>query len=288
MKKKKGTSKSVALCVGALLCFFMVHRSLTSGPGSFDNIVSCLAFPFVQIQQVLLEPLVRLYAELHRRSLVDVAYKGVVQERDDLQAHLLELEATRSFVEETEEIRSFKEQYKNATAVLVRVLMRQSARGATVMGANFFLVEGGANKGIRKDTAVVYKNSLVGKVTEVYPYYSKVLLISDPSCKVAAYCDVTGTQGIYQGAGLGALGALTHVGHLSELQEGDTVFSSGEGMIFPKGFGIGTVSSFVKNEGDMQYTIAITPFLDFSTVDYCYVLKKETLIDEDEKAPVVA
>ena len=275
MKKKKGTSKIVGLCVGAVLCFFIAHRSLTSAPGSFDSIVSCLAFPFVQAQRVVIDPLVRVYGEWHRKSLVDVAYKVAVQERDDLQAQLLELEATRTFAQETEEVRSFKDQYKNPAAVLVRVLMKQSGTGADVMGSTFFLVDAGTNKGIHKDTAVVYKNCLVGKVTEVYPYYSKVLLIADPSCKVAAYCDVTGTQGIYQGAGLGVMGALTHVGHLSEVQEGDTVFSSGEGMIFPRGFGIGTVSSFVKNEGDMQYTIAITPFLDFSTVDYCYVLEKE-------------
>ena len=283
MKKKKGTSKTVALCVGAILCFFIVHRSLISGPGSFDRVVSCLVFPFIQVQHVMIDPLVRLYAEIQRKSLVDAAYKVAVQERDDLQARLLELEATRNFAQETEEIRLFKDQYKNSAAALVRVLMRQSGSGGS-----FFLVEGGVNKGIHKDTAVVYKNCLVGKVTEVCPYYSKVVLISDPSCKVAAYCDVTGTQGIYQGVEFGLLGALTHVGHLSQLQEGDMVFSSGEGMIFPRGFGIGTVSSFVKNEGDMQYTIAITPFLDFSTVDYCYVLKKETLVDENEKRPVAA
>jgi rod shape-determining protein MreC len=274
MKKKKGTSKTVALCLGAILCFFIVQRSLKSEVGSFDKIVSSLAFPFVQAQHMMIDPLVRFYVELKRRSFVDAAYKTVVQERDDLQAQLLELKATKNFAEETEEVRLFKDQYKNSVAVLVRVLMRQSGSAG-----NFFLVEGGEDRGIHKDTPVVYKNCLVGKVTEVCPYYSKVVLISDPNCKVAAYCDVTGTQGIYQGAQEGLFGALTHVGHLSELQEGDTVFSSGEGMIFPRGFGIGTVSSFVKNEGDMQYTIAITPFLDFSVVDYCYVLEKETLVD---------
>jgi len=271
MKKKKGTSKTVALCIGAILCFFIVQRSLKSEVGSFDKIVSSLAFPFVQAQHMMIDPFLRFYVELKRRSFVDAAYKTVVQERDDLQAQLLELKATKNFAEETEEVRLFKDQYKNSVAVLVRVLMRQSGSGG-----NFFLVEGGENKNIHKDTAVVYKNCLVGKVTEVYPYYSKIVLISDPSCKVAAYCDVTGTQGIYQGVQEGVFGALTHVGHLSQVQEGDTVFSSGEGMIFPRGFGIGTVTSFVKNEGDMQYTIVITPFLDFSMVDYCYVLEKET------------
>lgn len=270
MNKKKGTSRLVVLCIGAVLCFFVAHRSVTTNPGSLDRLFSCLAFPIVQIQRLVWDPFVHFCSEFKRRAAVDEVYKRTVQERDDLQAQLLELKATQHFFQETEEVRSFKDHYKHSKAVLVRVLMRQSGTDG-----NFFLVDGGSQKGIHKDTAVVYKNCLMGKVTEVYPYYSKVVLISDPSCKVASYCDATSTQGIYQGSGSEALGALTHVGHLSEVQEGDTVFSSGEGMIFPRGFGIGTIKSFAKNEGDMQYTIVVTPFLDFSTIDYCYILEKE-------------
>jgi rod shape-determining protein MreC len=272
MNKKKGTSRVVVCGVGAVLCFFIAHRSLTNDPGTFDRCISCLAFPLVQLDRLVLDPLVHLYEEFKRRSMIDDAYKTVVKERDELQAQLCEMKATEHFIHETEEIRSFKEQYKNSNAVLVRVLMRQSG-----VDGNFFLVDAGSNKGIHKDTAVVFKNCLVGKVTEVYPYYSKIVLISDPSCKVASYCDGTGTQGIYQGVGAESTGSLTHVGHLSHVQEGDTVFSSGEGMVFPRGFGIGTIKSFVKNEGDMQYTIVVAPFLDFSTVDYCYILEKEEI-----------
>lgn len=269
-KNKKGRSKALVMLFFAVVCFFIVHRSSELAPGAIDRVVSYAVFPFLQVQHMVIEPVTYLCAEWKRRAIVDAAYQTAVKERDDLQGKLLALQATQKFEQETAEVRAFAEQYHNPGAVLVRILMRQS--GET---GKFFLIDGGTNKGIHKDTAVVYKNYLVGKVAEVYPCYSKVVLISDPSCKVAAYCDGTATQGIYQGAGPSQEGALTRVGHLSEVREGDTVFSSGEGVIFPRGFGIGTIRSFVKNEGDMQYTIAVTPFLDFSTIDYCYVLEKE-------------
>ncbi len=273
MKKKKGKSKILGMFFVAIVCFFIVQRVINSAPGAVDRVVSYAVFPFLQLQRLVIEPITYLCAEWKRRIDVDALYQAVVKERDDLQADLLALQATQKFEEETAEVCAFKEQYHNPDAILGRVLMRQSGNGG-----NFLLIDVGSAREVHKDTAVVYKNYLVGKVVEVYPSYSKVIVISDPNCKVAAYCDKTATQGIYQGAGLNQDGVLTRVGHLSNVCDGDTVFSSGEGVIFPRGFGIGTIRSFVKNEGDMQYTIAVTPFLDFSTVDYCYVLKKEMAV----------
>ncbi len=271
MKRKKGTSRTVvALIVAAVVCFFLVHRSYELAPSWCDRVASCVVYPFLLFDAYVSVPIAVQLHEWYRKSSVDTAYQAVIQERDDLRAQLFELQATQKFLEETEELRSFKRQYELSRAVLVRILLHQEGK----LG-NFFLVEGGTNKGLQKDTAVVYKNCLVGKVAEVYPYYSKVILISDPTCKVAASCEQTGTQGIYQGTGNPEEGALAHVGHLSEVCEGDTVFSSGEGLIFPKGFGIGTIGSFSKNEGDMQYTIAIKLLPDFSTMRYCYILEKE-------------
>lgn len=270
MSKKKGSSQRVvALCLAALVCFFLVHRSYDLAPGMWDRAASYLAFPLLQFQNKVLAPVALWVSEWQRKSIIEKAYWDVVAERDLLRAHLIDLEATKTFSDETEEIRSFRSQYNTSRAVLARVLLyHHDAHGC------FLMIDTGANKGLHKDTPVVYQNCLVGKVAEVYPYHSKVVLLSDRTCKVAAYCDITGTPGIFEGIGDAHEGILAHVGHLSQVQEGDLVFSSGEGMVFPKGFAIGTVRSFCKNEGDMQYSIAVSLLVDFSTIRYCYVLEK--------------
>ncbi len=243
MKYKKGTSRTIALVVASCLCFFIVHRSPVIAPGIVERAALCLVYPFLQAQLCLVDPLTHLIAKWSQLSSLEQEYHALTTERDELQAELVALRATQTFASETEEIRAFAQQYDMHSARLVRVLLKYFGKEG-----HFFIVEGGEQKGIHKDTAVVYKNCLLGKVAEVSPFTSKIVLITDPSCKVASYCDQTKTQGIYEGTFSLTEGSLTHVGHLSTVCEEDRVFSSGEGLVFPKGFGIGTVSSSQKNE----------------------------------------
>lgn len=279
MKHKKGVSRVIALVLASSLCFFIVHRSPVVAPGLAENIASCGIYPFLQLQKYGIYPLASFIKKWSLFSSLEAQYQTVLEERDALQAQLVAVKAVQHFSEETYEVREYAQQYAMKDAQLVRVLVKYFGKDA-----QFFIVEGGSYKGIHKDTAVVYKNCLVGRVAEVYPFTSKIVLITDPGCKVAAYCDHTKTPGIYEGRYSLTEGSLTHVGHLSMICEGDIVFSSGEGLVFPKGFGIGTISSFQKNEGDMQYTIAVKPLIDVSTLDYCYILEKElALIASPEK-----
>ncbi len=270
MKYKKGTSRTIALVLVSCLCFFIVHRSPVIAPGILERAASCIAYPFLQVQLYVVDPLNQVITKWSHLNSLEKEFEAIVMERDGLQAELVAARATQTFASETEEIRAFAKQYDMHNARLVRVLLKYFGKEG-----HFFIVEGGERKGIHKDTAVVFKNCLIGKVAEVSPFTSKVVLITDPSCKVASYCDQTKTQGIYEGTFSLTEGSLKHVGHLSTVCEGDMLFSSGEGLVFPKGFGIGTITSFQKNEGDMQYTIAIKLLADVMTIEYCYILEKE-------------
>ena len=137
---------------------------------------------------------------------------------------------------------------------------------------HFFLIDLGKHKDIVVNMAVVYKNCLVGKVVEVYPFYSKVLLITDPMCKVASYCSKTGAAGIYQGTRKLDFGSLTHVDHLAKLKVDDQLFSSGEGLIFPRGFCIGEIDTF--RDTGVHYEVTVKLLVDLTKLSYCYVLQK--------------
>jgi len=58
--------------------------------------------------------------------------------------------------------------------------------------AQFILVDGGSRQGVKKDMVALHNNCLIGRVDDVYPWYCKICLITDPACKVAAYCAKTG------------------------------------------------------------------------------------------------
>ncbi|HVX01058.1 MAG TPA: rod shape-determining protein MreC, partial [Candidatus Babeliaceae bacterium] len=136
----------------------------------------------------------------------------------------------------------------------------------------FFLVDAGSHKGITVGMVAVYKNCLVGKVTEVYPFYSKIVLITDSSCKISAFCLRTKAQGIHEGENSLDTTHLSYVSNLEAVQEDDLVLSSGEGLVFPRGFGLARVK-YVELK-DFKYTILLQPLVDFHTLTQCSLILK--------------
>ncbi len=273
MKNKKGISGSIGLLLAGVVCFFIVHRSDTIAPGAVNTFISYLVTPFLVMQSSVIDPVHATLDEWKKITIVQDEYKKVCEQRDDLQAQLIELELFKTVFDETAEMREFAQQYERPPVALARVILKQFTPDA-----HFFLLDRGAFHGVCKDTAVVHKNCLIGKVSEVYPHYCRVTLITDQNCKVASYCHATKTQGIYEGCCSQSDGKLSHVDHLSTLEMGDRILSSGEGLIFPSGFAIGTITDFSKNAGEMHYSVQVAPLFDLSTLSYCAILPKK--IDE--------
>ena len=270
MRKKKRV-KRIFFLFSVMMCASLLwYESRNMSAGRLETYISYCAYPFLMITLKVTEVHAAIMSSWNYRVHGEKEYQKLLQKCDALQAELIALQARADVYDEIKEIKEFAQQYNQEHTFLVRILEKQCGPYG-----HFFLIEGGEDKGFKKDTAVVYKNCLVGKISQVFPWYSKVTLLTDSSCKVAAYCHHTKTAGIYCGTSCLEKGLLTHVSHLSEMLEGDVVFSSGEGLVFPKGFGIGKVDSCVKNEGDMQYKVTIKPFIDFNLLTYCFVIEKK-------------
>lgn len=189
------------------------------------------------------------------------------QEKDQLEGRIVALEGQLQFVRDTHELREFAQRYSETSGTLAQVLAHIVSHEE-----HYFLLDAGSNKGVEVDMVGVYKNCLLGRVTEVYPLYSKLTLITDRSCKVAAFCVHAGTQGIHEGIQSLHCSRLSFVNRLESLEIGDMVLSSGEGLVFPRGYGLGTVKEFVPHE--LYYDVALEPLVDLSHVLYCSVVKK--------------
>ena len=203
-------------------------------------------------------------------ALLQEKHVGALQE-------LIMYKSSQLFSEQIVELVEFKKRYCYQDAQLVQIIQKK-------MGPDeySFLIDAGSVQGVTLDRTVVVNNCLVGKVIEVYPWYSKVLLVIDPHCKVATLCINTRTQGIYQGLGNNKQGLLTFIDHLAPLQLDDWVISSGEGIIFPRGFLLGKISAF--EQAGMHYDATIDMMLDFSQLTYCYLMQSRLLSASD--API--
>lgn len=247
-------------------CIWIAH-CITSSPGVLSAYASYCAYPIIIVQRTLMEPVHHFFARRKTQQELDAIIDALVQEKEALLAELITLRATTSYLYEISEAVDFKARYGYQQAKLAHVLVRHISEQE-----HFFLVSLGSEHGIEKDMIAVYKNSLVGRVVAVYPWYSKLLLITDRTCKIAAQCSMTDAVGIHEGINVAHESNLTRVSHLANVAPGDFILSTGDGLIFPKGFALGTIAS-AEIDG-LFYKIKVTPIFDVTALDHCYLMRK--------------
>lgn len=249
------------------LSFFLIHYCIKETGNFFETVSSSVTYPIVKVYGFVLEPFKRSMQE--RKTIAQLRDYVVTleQKNEQLLAEFIALTAENLYKKHTQELRMFKERYAySCSEHIVQIMVRHFSDQA-----HYYLVDGGLNKGIAVDMVAVYNNCLVGRVVEVYPWYSKVQLITDKLCKVAAVCVQTDVAGIYEGCN-GQTGLLQYVDHLSLICKDDLVLSSGQGLIFPQGFGLGKiVSSYVDS---LYQVVQVAPLLDFKKIQYCMIISK--------------
>jgi rod shape-determining protein MreC len=243
-----------------------------------EQVASYAVYPFLVIQQRCVNPIKQW---LEYRSAVDDLKQQVAalqQEKEQLLTQVIRLQAGITYHDDSKELLSFKERYSAHNGILAQVLIRNFSEQS-----HFFIIDAGSSKGVTLDMVVVYKDHLVGRVTDVYPWYSKVLLITDRLCKVSAYCATTRANGIYVGTNNELATELTRVSHLTPVLEDDLILASGDGLVFPRGFALGRVKTCHTN--GLFNTVTAEPLVDIKNLDYCFVIQKGgEILPEDHTA----
>ena len=157
---------------------------------------------------------------------------------------------------------------------MAEVIARSPGQWATTIS-----IDKGSLAGVSENDLVVTAEGMVGYVSMVAPTYSKVTTVLDTNMHAGALVTRTRESGIAQGdyelMGSGML-RLSYLGKDSDVVIGDTVQTSGEGGIFPKGIMIGTVERVMIEENGMDTYAVIRPFVDPATVTDVYVITDVT------------
>ena len=99
----------------------------------------------------------------------------------------------------------------------------------------------GSHDHLRNNMAVVTPDGIVGKLVEVFPNTSQVLLINDKESGVGALFAESRTHGVVKGSG-DPEPRMDYVVNDEKVKQGETVLTSGDDRIFPKGLLIGVVT----------------------------------------------
>jgi rod shape-determining protein MreC len=171
----------------------------------------------------------------------------------------------------------FKERYISKT-VAAQVIATSGTEQSRVI-----VIDKGARDGLKPDMAVITAEGIVGKIKDVFPLSSQVLLINDHDSGAGVILEHSRLQGIVKGTSVGEL-QINDIMSDEQIEAGDHVITSGGDRIYPKGFSVGTViSSTPDHDNDPFLAIKIKPSADLRRLEEVMVVTKVA-----EETPAVA
>jgi rod shape-determining protein MreC len=145
------------------------------------------------------------------------------------------------------------------------------------------IIDKGSRDGMKPDMAVITPDGIVGKVKEVFPLSSQVLMINDHDSGVGVILESTRLQGILKGTSFGEL-QITYIMSDEKVEAGEHVITSGGDGIYPKGLSVGTVvSASPDRDNDPFLSIKLKPSADLRRLEEVLVITKMA-----EETPSVA
>ncbi len=256
----------IVSCFGVFLTF-AVGRIFFFNRSTLESIGSSLTYPFIWTAGALASSIDNIttarasYAQL--RAEYELEHQNYLKALDEI----IQLRATVHNYESIKELIEFKQRYNYPTAILAKILIKNINPVQ-----HYYWVNRGISDGVKVNMVALYQNHVVGRVAEVHGNYSKVILITDQHCKVAAYLGTTHAQGILQGYNCIDCCNLRYVSHLCTVNDNDLVISSGEGCIFPEGFCLGKIVFHMIKEKELYHCIDIKPVINLKALRTCMLI----------------
>ena len=251
---------SVAIVVCALLCYQKQYS---------NTMFSCALYPILYFNTYCVNPLKNYFLQRHSISELTQTIEVLTQKCALLQSELIQEKATADYARDIQEVVRFRGRYNYKNGIITQVLMHH-----ITPEEHYFLIDAGSSQGITEDMIVVFKNCLVGKVCKTYPWYSKVMLVTDKSCKVSVYTQKTRIHGVHEGINLLHETKLAYVDHLAPVKPGEYLISSGQGTVYPRGLCLGRVATCTSD--GLYLSITVTSCVDLETVSYCLVVPRSS------------
>jgi rod shape-determining protein MreC len=189
-------------------------------------------------------------------------YERQLLEKDEtIQFLKLEVQRLRNEMHVLQDLLNYKKDFK-VSAVTSQMFIPQGYE-STHKG----FLDVGLKSGIQKDSVVMSKRGVIGKVVSVGQKSAEVMLLSHPLSSVPVYVERTNAVGVIKGDV--RQGIILEYVLADQLVEGDRLLTSGQGGVFPRGINIAVIEK-------KTTSIKIRPFHDIDTTLFVYVLSSLT------------
>jgi len=136
---------------------------------------------------------------------------------------------------------------------------------------NSITVDRGSESGVLPGMPVVGYRGLAGKVVQVFPSSSRVLLLNNKSISVSCLVKRSRAVGVLAWE-RGNFFSLDYIGKAEDVQPGDTLVTSGLGRVFPEGFPVGTVFQVAEEKTELSLRIGVTCMTDMNKLEEVFII----------------
>jgi len=162
----------------------------------------------------------------------------------------------------------FKERYVNTT------LPAQVIGTGGTDQSKVLYIDKGWKDGLRQDMPVITADGIVGKLKDVFPHTSQILLATDPTSGLGVVLQDTRVRGVLRGRAYGQL-EIADISPDSRIKAGEPVVTSGGDQIFPRGLPVGTVERVIPDpDHDPLVDVLIRPAAKLSQLEEVLVITK--------------
>jgi rod shape-determining protein MreC len=202
-----------------------------------------------------------------------IALWHVRRDNDDLRKQVAQLRLEQVALSEDalegkrlEKLLDFRQQYI-ASTVAAQVIGTSGSDRSRIL-----LLDKGYNEGLRPDMAVMTPDGVVGKLRDVFPHTSQLLLLSDQSAGAGVLLESSRIRSVLRGSADGHI-VINSLTADSRIKPGEHVLTSGGDQVFPRGLPVGTIASIVPDPDHQPYTlITITPAAKLTQLEEVLVI----------------
>ncbi len=141
-----------------------------------------------------------------------------------------------------------------------------------------FYIDKGSDDGIAVNDTVLGmqddRAGLAGRVFEVYPRFSKVLLLTNAAASAVCSIAPSGMEALVEGKGTWLL-KVNYVPEESSLAAGAELTTAAGGLLFPSGVPVGKVTKVYPRESFMNFVTAdVAPAVNVNTLKEVFVIRR--------------
>ncbi|KKP24831.1 MAG: Cell shape-determining protein MreC [candidate division TM6 bacterium GW2011_GWF2_28_16] len=253
-----------------LVSLILIYRITFYQNSGLENLFANISHPFLIVGNKVSNTIKNIFSKNKTLENILIENNLLRQANEMLLYENTELKSSINYQDRGQEILDFKKRYSLNNFIYADIIFKKISNAE-----HYFIINKGTLHGIANNMIATYKYQVIGRVTQTSRWHSKITLITDKKSKISAYANKSGATGIVQGKNIINKLDFNFVSHLTQIDLGDFIISSGKGLIYPEGYLLGSIINFEKQ--DLYYKIELEPLIDLAQLQSCLITSQETI-----------